>query len=216
MRTTRLLASIGMAFGAASFSAATEKVPASGEWNFTALLDGNPIGSHRFTVTSKGDERVVVSDAEFAVKMLGFTAYRYRHHAEEQWQGECLVALATTTDDDGKPLGVRGEKQGDALVIRGTNESPSVKGCVMTFAYWNPALKSQTRLIDPQTGKLESVQVKSNGGGTIDVHGKPVEATGFRITGTKHPIDVWYGPQGDWVGLDSTVAGGRKLSYRLP
>jgi hypothetical protein len=28
-------------------------------------------------------------------------------------------------------------------------------------------------------------------------------------------VDVWYSADGDWVGLDSTVAGGRQLSYRL-
>jgi hypothetical protein len=29
------------------------------------------------------------------------------------------------------------------------------------------------------------------------------------------PIDVWYSQQGEWVGLDSTVGGSRKLSHRL-
>ena len=37
---------------------------------------------------------------------------------------------------------------------------------------------------------------------------------GLRIGGLTQPIDVWY--VGDrWVGLDTTVDGGRRLSYRL-
>ena len=37
---------------------------------------------------------------------------------------------------------------------------------------------------------------------------------GLRIGGLTQPIDVWYA--GDrWVGLDTTVDGGRRLSYRL-
>lgn len=220
MRATSLLAictaPLALAMAATAWSAPVEKPPASGEWNFIALLDGDPIGIHRYTVTAKGDERQVVSDAEFAVKMLGFTAYRYRHHAEEQWQGDCLTSLSATTDDDGKALAVHGEKQGDEFVVKATDENPTVKGCVMTFAYWNPALQGQTRLINAQTGRLETVQVQRTGSAPIDVHGKPVVATRYRITGPKQPIDVWYGPEGEWVGLDSIVAGGRKLSYRLP
>ena len=53
------------------------------------------------------------------------------------------------------------------------------------------------------------------GNDTIDVRGQPTTATRWRITGPARPVDVWYSAQGEWIGLDSTVAGGRKLSYRL-
>ncbi|MBC8057034.1 MAG: hypothetical protein H7Y61_10695 [Rhizobiales bacterium] len=196
-----------MALAAACISVAAGASPAAqptGEWNFRALLDGKPIGEHRFTVSGQGDERKVVSEADFAVRFLGVTAYRYRHKATEVWRGECLTSLSSTTDDDGKPESVRAD-QNDALL----------KGCVMSFAYWNPAIQTQTRLLNAQTGKLEAVQVRRIGSGSVEVRGKPVEATEFRITGPANPIVVWYSAQGEWIGLDSTVAGGRKLSYRL-
>lgn len=178
--------------------------PPTGEWNFRALLDGEPIGQHRFSVTGSGAERQVVSEANFAVKVLGITAYRYQHKATEQWHGECLTALNSTTDDDGKPESVRAA-QNDA----------TLQGCVMSFAYWNPAIQTQTKLLNAQTGKLETVQVKRVGSGSVEVRGKPVEATEVRITGAANPIVVWYSARGEWLGLDSTVAGGRKLTYRL-
>ncbi len=193
--------------------------PATGEWNFRALLDGKPIGQHRFSVTlvgsAQGDERRVLSEASFAVKFLGITAYRYRHKATEQWRGECLTALTATTDDDGKPSSVRTEADGDALTIKTASASQSLSGCVMSFAYWNPAIQTQTRLLNAQTGKAETVQVRRIGSGSVDVRGQPVAATRFRITGPAEPIDVWYSAQGEWIGLDSLVGGGRKLSYRL-
>ena len=58
------------------------------EWNFRALLDDKPIGTHRFSVVTQGDERQVVSEASFKVRFLGFTAYHYRHQATEQWRGD--------------------------------------------------------------------------------------------------------------------------------
>ena len=172
------------------------------EWNFRALLDDKPIGTHRFSVVTQGGERQVLSEASFKVRFLGFTAYHYRHQATEQWRGDCLSALTSTTDDDGKALKVN--VQGDALT-----------GCAMSFAYWNPLIQTQTRLLNAQTGQFENVQVSRVGPGTLNVRGMPTAATRWRITGPANPIDVWYSIQGDWIGLDSSVAGGRKLSYRL-
>ena len=200
-------------------AAAEAASPPTGEWNFRALLDGKPIGQHRFSVTlvsgAQGDERRVLSEASFAVKFLGITAYRYRHKATEQWRGECLTALTATTDDDGKASSVRTEADGEALTIKTASATQSLNGCVMTFAYWNPAIQTQTRLLNAQTGKAESVQVSRAGSGSVEVRGQPVAATRFRITGPAEPIDVWYSAQGEWVGLDSLVGGGRRLSYRL-
>ena len=198
-------AAIGLAMACITAAAASDPLaPPTGEWTFRALLDGKPIGQHRFSVSGEGDERQVVSEADFAVKFLGITAYRYRHKATEQWRDNCLTALNSTTDDDGTPRSVHAD-QNDA----------TLKGCVMSFAYWNPAIQTQTRLLNAQTGKLESVQVRRIGSGSVEVRGKPVEATEFRITGAANPIAIWYSARGEWLGLDSTVAGGRKLSYRL-
>ena len=209
-----LLGLAGLQCGAADMVS-----PPTGEWNFRALLDGKPIGQHRFSVTltagAQGDERRVLSEASFAVKFLGVTAYRYRHKATEQWRGDCLTALSATTDDDGKASSVRTEADGDALSVRSAAAAQSLSGCVMSFAYWNPAIQTQTRLLNAQTGKAETVQVSRFGSGAVEVRGQPVAATRFRITGPAEPIDVWYSAQGDWIGLDALVAGGRKLSYRL-
>jgi hypothetical protein len=203
-------------FAIMAASTAHAAAPPVGEWNFRALLDGKPIGQHRFSVSAAGEERKVTSEANFAVKFFGVTAYRYRHKSTEQWRGDCLTALAATTDDDGKANKVHAALDGESFdIIDGTHPTLSLKGCVMSFAYWNPAIQMQSRLLNAQTGKLETVQISRIGAGSVEVRGQPVAATQFRITGPVAPIDVWYSAQGEWVGLDSIVGGGRKLSYRL-
>jgi hypothetical protein len=190
------------------------------EWNFSVLLDGAPIGTHRFVVADEGADKTVRSDADFTVRMLGIAVYRYRHEARERWRGGCLAQLTAATDDDGKQSSVRGDQQGDVF---GTAVSPaasgaetSARGCLMSYAYWNPALRRQSRLVNPQTGRIDPVTVTPIAAQTLDVHGAPTQAQGIRIGGPADTIDVWYTPQGDWIGLDSTVADGKKLSYRLP
>jgi len=184
---------------------------------FKAFLDGKPIGEHTFTVTAEGDGRKVVSEADFAVKVIGITAYRYRHHAEEQWAGGCLAGLVSSTDDDGKPASVRLVRHGDANEIATAAGTRTEPGCLMTYAYWNPAMREQKRLLNPQTGKVDAVTIERVAAGHVTAGGRDVAATDWRISGGESPVDVWISEQGDWVGLDSTVGNGRhKLTYRLP
>lgn len=187
----------------------------AGESTFSVLLDDKLIGEHRFSIGGTEEARSVVSEASFAVKLLGLTVYRYRHRAVEKWRGDCLSELTATTDDDGKASRVRTEAEGDGLAVVTDAGRQALKGCVMSFAYWNPAIQRQPRLLNAQTGRSESVQVSRAGGGTVEVRGRQVAATRWRIDGPAQPIDVWYSAQGEWVGLDSTVEGGRKLAYRL-
>jgi len=191
--------------------------PARRVYAFKALLDDKPIGAHTFTVTGDAASRQVDSEADFSVKFIGITAYRYHHHAQEQWAGECLKRLDASTDDDGKPTSVKLVKTGDANEITTNGASKSEPGCLMTYAYWNPALRDQKRLLNPQTGKVDAVTIARVGAGHVTVGGKDVAAVDWRISGGESPVDVWITDQGDWVGLDSMVSQGKhKLSYRLP
>jgi hypothetical protein len=190
--------------------------PATRVYAFQAQLDGKPIGEHRFTVEADGPSRLVTSEADFKVTLLGFTAYRYHHRAQEQWADDCLTSLTSSTDDDGKAANVRLTRNGDANEIATATGHGSVPGCLMTYAYWNPALLSQGRLLNPQTGKVDAVRVERVASGRIAVHGVDVDAVDWRITGGESPVEVWVSTAGDWIGLDSMVAGGkRKLSDRL-
>ena len=154
--------------------------------DFAVFLDGEPVGSHRFEVRQEDGARRVDSRARFEVRKFGVAVYRYRHDATEEWRGDCLVRLQASTNDGGER---------SAVFL-------SPEGCQMSFAYWNPRMLQQNALLNAQTGKTEAVAVSPLGGGR------------YRITGPKNPIELRYSPQGEWLELDSTVAGGRRLSYR--
>jgi hypothetical protein len=174
-----------------------------GEWNFTATLDGQPIGTHRFTVrgAGAGAERSVFSSAQFVVKWLGIPVYRYRHEARESWQDDCLRELRSDTDDDGKREQVDRRFDGE---------------CQMGFAYWNPRLVQQHRLVDPRTGRSSAVRFEALPDAQIDVRGRSVAAQGWRLVADKQRITVWYAAEtGRWIALDAEAKGGRRLGYRL-
>jgi len=175
--------------------------PPSGTWNFTATLDGRPIGHHRFMVSGSSGDRMVESRADFTVRMLGISVYRYQHQAHERWQEDCLRELIADTDDDGKRQQVTQRFEAE---------------CLMSFAYWHPRLVAQKRLINPQTGKVELAQIEPLGEQPVTVRGEPVRARGWRLVAGSQRIVVWYAADsGRWVGLDADAKGGRKLAYRL-
>ena len=189
-------------------------------WNFQVYLNDTPIGWQHFTLDQltrdrHGDERSMDVEAKFAVKFLGFTVYRYQHHAHAQWRGDCLQALRTRTDDDGDKYKVDSEHDGDTLVVIVGDKRIRTDSCPMTFAYWNPAILQRTRLINTQTGKYETVDIRKIGSEKISVRGNMVEANHYRIAGIEQPIDLWYSDAGDWLALSSRVSDGKLLRYEL-
>jgi hypothetical protein len=184
-------------------------------WNFRAFLDDSPIGYHRFTLLDQGATRELRSETRFEVKVLFITAYRYSHDATEHWRGDCLESLKARTDDNGEPTAVDAVSAGDGLMVETSKGREMLSGCVMSFAYWNPQILRQLRLLNAQTGTFETAKIAALGEETISVRGARVSAKRYRITGPKNPIDLWYSATDEWLALESTVAGGRRLRYTL-
>jgi hypothetical protein len=172
---------------AAALLASLPALAQSRTWDFRVYLDEKPVGHHRFTLSEKGAERELTISARFDVKFLGFSVYRYAHDATEHWKGDCLVRLTAQTDDNGERSVVERAPQ----------------GCTMSFAYWNPLILKRAELLNAQTGEIETVSVAALGDGR------------YRITGPKHPIDLWYSSDGQWLALESPLASGRRLRYQL-
>ena len=198
-------------------AASDTPMESASDWTFRVLLDGQPIGEHRFRLSGDrgAGERTLVSEARFTVRWLGITLYRYQHHAVERWRGDCLAALSADTDDNGTRTQVSAQAQ-DAQFDVTAPVPQSARGCVMSFAYWHPALRTQQRLLNTQTGRIEPVRITLLGEAPLEQGVRSVVATGWRIHGPAQPIDVWYSAQGDWIGLDTRVDGGRTLRYRRP
>jgi hypothetical protein len=212
MNFARLVASM---LGVVLMLATSAQAVESRVWNFRAFLDDAPIGYHRFTLLDQGATRELRSESRFEVKLLFITAYRYSHVATEHWRGDCLESLTARTDDNGELTAVDVVSAGEGLMVATSKGREALSGCVMSFAYWNPQVLRQLRLFNAQTGTYEAAKIAALGEETIPVRGAPVSAKRYRITGPKNPIDLWYSATDEWLALESSVAGGRRLRYAL-
>ena len=183
---------------------------------FTVFLDQKRIGTHRFDVDTGPDgTRRVRSSASFDVRILGIRAYSYRHEAAETWRDGCLRELAARTDDNGSVLAVTARDTGAGLEIAAGDARRQQPGCTWTYAYWDPGLRRQTRLLNPQTGALDSVRFEDRGHETLQFAGRQLQAERLRLYSDRLTIDLWYGPDGEWLQLLSTTADGKRLRYQL-
>lgn len=212
-RRTGIAACCGWAFALYLGSAAA--MAQDQTWDFQVLLDDAVIGHQSYVLRDTATGRELKTEARFEVRVLFIPAYRYTHQATERWRGNCLVGLHARTDDDGERSAVSAEQQDRQITVTTAQGSQSVAGCVMSFAYWNPEILGQTRLLNTQTGKFETVTVAALGSEKIVARGASVVARRYRITGPKHPIDLWYGADQQWLALQSTLDKGRILRYQL-
>ncbi|UCE89532.1 MAG: hypothetical protein JSW10_01455 [Pseudomonadota bacterium] len=185
------------------------------EWRFRVYLDDKHIGYHNFRLTPTGDLQALESTADFKVKFLMLTVYRYSHASTELWQRGCLRRIYASTDDNGDLSVVRGVTRDDSLMIYTTDGAEARSGCVKTFAYWDRSFLKGKRLLNSQTGEHIDIEVEPLGETIIEVRDKPVPARGYRLLAEDMVIDLWYSANDRWLALQSTTESGRKLRYLI-
>ncbi len=184
-------------------------------WEFSVMLDGSPIGYHRFELQPAADGLELVSEASFDVRVLFINAFRYRHTNREVWDGECLSRIESNTRQNGKRFAVTGARIDDQFVLKAGGSADPIGSCVMTFAYWNPSFLQQSQLLNPQSGEYVSVDVEPLGRQIFTVRGEQVPATAWRVTARDTDLTVWFSDNNEWLGLESIAKGGRILRYEL-
>ena len=103
---------------------------------------------------------------------------------------------------------------GDRLVVERPDRRDEHRGCVMSFAYWNPGILQASALLNSQTGELVPVTITAQGDDRVEVRGRTLTAQRHRIVAPQLRIDLWYA-DGQWVALEAPAQGGRRLRYEL-
>ena len=185
---------------------------------FSAFRNGEKIGQHAVAFRHEGNELVVTTSVDLAVKMVGMTVYRYTLRSQEKWSGDAFQNLISKTDDDGKKFYVGAQHKGDTLVVdhdEAGKQRDNLPGSVIPASHWNILQTSQHALLNAQTGKLEKVHVTPLGRETIKTSSGQIEADHFRYEGDL-PMDQWFDSKGRWVKMTFKVkSDGSVIDYVL-
>ena len=214
---------LGLCLSTSIFSANFAQAAAK-EWSFDVYLDKSKIGLHRFKLS---DRNQLVSEANFQVKFLLINAYQYQHTSKEQWNNDCLNELDANTKENKILSSVSGHlANGQFSLSSNVNEDKKMQSlpeCVMTFAYWNPKILRQTRLLNPQNGDYLYTTFRLIGNEKIDFNGEQKNAKHYHLLAyeaesmsdkPKLNIQLWYDNNNDWLALKSITPEGYTISYK--
>jgi len=195
-------------------SAQFDDKPTVLEWEFAVYLDDKPIGGHDFRLVHEGPGLTLETEASFDVKFLFFTAYTYRHRCVETWDRRGLASIHAKTDANGTASHVSGSRINGSFKVQVNDETRELPPEIMSFAYWNPEILQQDRLLNSQTGEYEPFEVIERGESPVDVNGERVPARRYDLMVKGKPVSVWYAVSDQrWLALESVARGDRKLRY---
>ena len=183
------------------------------EWNFDAVLNDKVIGQHTFIYEN---ERTI-SNANFKFEYL-FMDFIYQHGSTETWQGDCLKTISSKTDDDGDLYEVNGQSSAKQFLVTSYKKTTELPICIMTFAYGNPKILDQKKLMNSQNGEYLDVDIRFLREENHMVKGKDIITDLWQIeaTGAEEDFHVhlWYDKNMNWVGLKSPTPIG-DMQYKL-
>jgi hypothetical protein len=167
---------------------------------FRALRNGSPIGVHTVSFRSDGERLVVTTRIDISVKVLLFTAFYLRHEAEEVWQAGRLLAVRSTTDDNGTRLQVSGAAVQGGFRIIG-EEGPFLAPAHLPTSnmLWDTRMLNADRLIDVQHGGVIGLVVKSLGPALVDTPSGQVRAQRHHLITPHYTGTLFHDSSGHWI-----------------
>jgi len=184
------------------------------EWNFDVILNDEVIGKHSFKQV--GNESHSIAKFKFKFMLMNFS---YEHDSKETWNEDCLKSIVSKTNDDGDLFNVSGGKSNGNLKVSSNGKEKGLPECIMTFAYWNPKILDQKKLMNSQDAEWLDVAIEDFGMETKNVRGREINTQHYTIQANKDGdevfiIDVWYDNNMSLVGLKSPTPIG-DLIYKL-
>jgi hypothetical protein len=184
---------------------------------FSVHVDGKESGKYRMTINRRDYGTVSMSaEANVRVTRLGITMYRYTYKGTEVWQDAKdgrLLALTSTSDDNGKTFEVNATPDPSGLRVRVNGQPRLVRADVWTMTYWKlPDDRFHNQavpLLDADTGKDFGGRLTYLGTEKLMAAGQAQACYHFRVQGGPYPVDLWYDAQRRLVRQDFTEDGHR-------
>jgi hypothetical protein len=168
--------------------------------SFRALRNGSPIGVHTVSFRNEGERLIVRTRIDIAVKVLLFTAFYLKHEAEEVWQDGRLVAVKSTTDDNGTRFQVSGSAVAGGFRIIGEEGPFLAPGQLVTSnMLWDTRMLNEDRVIDVQHGGVIGLAVKALGPALVDTPRGQLRTNRHHLITPHYTGTLFHDSSGRWV-----------------
>lgn len=189
---------IAALFLSVSFSLpATANIPDDRQLQFDVVRKGKDIGdvSYIFRGNESSFQVQVTTDVAVQVPLLGANLYRFQQSSTEDWRNGKLSSLSSNTNDNG-------EKHN---ISAGATQ-------LIPASLWSARILQQSQLLNTVDGSVMAVQFRTVGKDVLNVRGKQIEATHYRISGDL-TRDVWFDAKGELMRIQFVAEDGTAVTY---
>jgi len=173
---------------------------------FRILREGSAIGTHRVTFAERGAEGLVArTEVDIAVKLAGFTVFRFTHRFEEVWAGPRLVAATSRQDRNGTVTEMQARAEGEALLVQGPEGAARLPAQAAPLSWWDVGrIEAERPLFDNATGRpLRLAWTRT---------ALPQGARRWRCTGDRESEGTW-AAEGTWLAWTTKGDDGSVVVY---
>jgi hypothetical protein len=208
-----LLASVPVNASPEAQRALLASVPDGNALTFRAFIGDTDLGTHKMRWAVQGETLIVNIEIDLGARVLFLPVYSYKHRSQETWRGGNLVAIATTTDDDGDKFSVNGELKDGAFQVKSTKFTGAAPLPLAPTSYWAYSNLKTPTWLNTQSGEILKKQVAAKGVETIKTRTGEIKARRYEVTGDLD-VSLWYDDKNRWV-KSRFVAGGNTITYVL-
>jgi hypothetical protein len=188
-------------------------IPDGNAKTFRAFIGDTELGTHTMRWAVQGDVVTVDIKIDLRARVLFLPVYSYEHKSKETWRDGALVAIATTTNDDGDKTFVNGELKGAGFDVKSSKFNGVVPLPVAPTSYWAYSNLKKPTWINTQSGPALKVKVTPNGVESIKTRAGQIQARRYDVSG-ELDVSLWYDDKNRWV-KSRFKAGDNVVTYVL-
>lgn len=172
----------------------------AGEYTFTVLMDGSPVGHHRFAFECQGDRIEIREETEIEVRLAMIPIYAFEHEGRQVWEDGRAVRIDATTNVNGEKIDIRVRPNGEGYIRTVNGRVDKFDDSTAVLAFWNKDTLKHHAFFSAMEDKTLDVSFQLVGQETIAVSGKQLETDHYRMVGDEER-DLWFDRAGRIVKL---------------
>jgi Family of unknown function (DUF6134) len=167
----------------------------AGEYTFTVLKDGSPVGQHRVAFEREGDRIEIREDTAIEVRFALIPLYTFEHEGRQVWEDGRAVRIDATTNDNGEKfdITVRANRDGYIRTVNGRVDRFDRSTAVLAF--WNMDTLRHNAFFSAVEDKTLDAAFQYVGQEKFTIAGEALDVEHYRMTGDEER-ELWYDAAG--------------------
>jgi hypothetical protein len=163
----------------------------AGEYTFTVLKDGAPIGVHRVVFDRDGGRIDIREATAIEVRLAMIPVYSFEHEARQIWEHGRAVRIDATTNENGKELDITVRPSGHGYVRTVNGRVDKFDESMSPLAFWNKDTLKHHAFFSVVEDKTLQASFEFAGRETITIAGTPLDVDHYRMVGDEER-ELWY------------------------